>query len=583
MRARTKFVIVILAITLILSGVVVASHEIFQRQAVDDANQEVDSTVGLTAEQIDAQIEERRDYVGFVASRTTEDDFNRSDEVLLEITRSTRFYAAQLVDDEGRVVDFQGDVEDDVREETIGTVSEEPFVEAALDGRTFVSEPDSAADGYIIVISAPILDEDGTVQGAIAAAIFVDQQTFLQSTRPLETDSQSVAVIGPNGEEIKPPQQRFGAEITSSAPVESTGWEVTVYRDRGELTDRLQSLAIIQAASLAIVLVTLVGFSVWEYQTNLRQAERLLEGFKALTRGEYDHRLSLSSAEEWQQISDGFGTLATGLAQREAELRERGQRLDVLNRVLRHNVRNEMSVVVNYADLIKTFSDDEQVLTAAGEIYDSGRDLTALSEKANQIRNAFDDADRLVSFDAPELVTDAIDDVADEFPDVEFSTEVDDVTVAGIPSLGTALKNVLENACEHNDADDPAVEIRVEADEDSDRVRLAVADNGPGIPEHEYAVLEKGEETALEHGSGLGMWLIHWVVDRSGGTLEFSENDPRGTVVTVELFESAVAEELDVSPVLADTALGADDDEGERVSTDDDEGERVDADEPDEN
>jgi len=39
----------------------------------------------------------------------------------------------------------------------------------------------------------------------------------------------------------------------------------------------------------------------------------------------------------------------------------------------------------------------------------------------------------------------------------------------------------------------------------------------------------------LYHGSGLGLWLINWIVKRSGGTLEFSENQPRGNVVTIEL------------------------------------------------
>ena len=40
-------------------------------------------------------------------------------------------------------------------------------------------------------------------------------------------------------------------------------------------------------------------------------------------------------------------------------------------------------------------------------------------------------------------------------------------------------------------------------------------------------------ETPLQHGSGLGFWLVHWIVTASGGELRFEENDPRGSVVTL--------------------------------------------------
>jgi len=67
-------------------------------------------------------------------------------------------------------------------------------------------------------------------------------------------------------------------------------------------------------------------------------------------------------------------------------------------------------------------------------------------------------------------------------------------------------------------------------------VTVRVADDGPKIPEEESGVLTGGESLGpLYHGSGLGLWLINWIVKRSDGTLEFSENQPRGNVVTIEL------------------------------------------------
>jgi hypothetical protein len=46
-------------------------------------------------------------------------------------------------------------------------------------------------------------------------------------------------------------------------------------------------------------------------------------------------------------------------------------------------------------------------------------------------------------------------------------------------------------------------------------------------------VLEALEETALEHGSGLGLWLVKWGVGALGGTVTFDTTD--GTTVTLAL------------------------------------------------
>jgi signal transduction histidine kinase len=48
-------------------------------------------------------------------------------------------------------------------------------------------------------------------------------------------------------------------------------------------------------------------------------------------------------------------------------------------------------------------------------------------------------------------------------------------------------------------------------------------------------VLTHGTESPLHHGSGLGLWLVHWLVEASGGDLDFADNRQRGSVVTLTL------------------------------------------------
>lgn len=203
------------------------------------------------------------------------------------------------------------------------------------------------------------------------------------------------------------------------------------------------------------------------------------------------------------------------------------QRLEVLNRVLRHNIRNETNLIAGYAD----FLDDPGV---AEVVKKHALRVEELAEKARDIADVFDhDGDPAEPLQLGELLEDAVVATRRDHPDVDirYSPPDPDVLVSDI--LGPVLENVVDNAARHNTNDDPQVRVRTTIE--GERVRIRVADNGPGIDEHERAVLESGEERPMAHGSGLGLWLITWGAQAAGGAVTFEVNRPAGSVVTVEL------------------------------------------------
>ena len=516
-------------VTLVLSGVVYGQLELTKQRSISGMEENVDQTAVQTAEQIDAQIRQEKNYVGFYASRPAASNFSRSGDFLGRLLTNPHLFAGQIVAANGTVVDFRGDVSSEVRRETVGEdLGNQIYVsETARTGEIHVTDPEyvNQTGQHIVVISAPIF-EDGEIAGVLVAALPVNEFTFLTVVKPLETGVRSVSVRA-DEDVLHEPQASFDDSVSSTATVASTGWSVQVSRDRSTLNARLREVAIMQAASLALVLSLVIGLSVWEYNANIRQAEKLLDGFSGLRNGEYDRSPDLASGEEWNQISEGFEELADALAEREAELREREQRLQVFNRVLRHNLRNDMTVVINYAEFVAERSDDAAVREAADKIADRGWDLVDLSEKARRVGTALEggkDA-RPVETDVPSAAADAAAAVRDEHPDADISVECADVPSAkAIPAIGTAVENLCENAVEHND--DPVVSVSVETvTDDRQWIRIAVADDGSGIPEHERTVLTEGEETDLEHGSGLGLWLVRWGVEHLGGSVEFTVDD----------------------------------------------------------
>jgi signal transduction histidine kinase len=101
------------------------------------------------------------------------------------------------------------------------------------------------------------------------------------------------------------------------------------------------------------------------------------------------------------------------------------------------------------------------------------------------------------------------------------------------------VENLLENAIEHHPSatEDGKPHVRVSIDDTSDeRIALRVADDGDGIPDHEREIVAgETEISPLQHASGLGLWLVAWVVDAYGGDVEFGESDLGGAEVSLYL------------------------------------------------
>jgi signal transduction histidine kinase len=103
--------------------------------------------------------------------------------------------------------------------------------------------------------------------------------------------------------------------------------------------------------------------------------------------------------------------------------------------------------------------------------------------------------------------------------------------------LQRAFAELIANAVEHAETATPRLHLTTGPTGDG-RVAVRFTDDGPGIPDTEWAVISgDAEVTQLQHGTGLGLWLVRWIVDSYNGTLSRSRN-PAGTTVTLT-FEPA--------------------------------------------
>jgi PAS domain S-box-containing protein len=212
--------------------------------------------------------------------------------------------------------------------------------------------------------------------------------------------------------------------------------------------------------------------------------------------------------------------------------RRREEHLQVLNRVMRHNMRNDLNVLYGHVQML-TGTGDDAVERSARIVGKTVERWIQLTDKAKQIEQLFEDTqtrERSIRAVTNETQTT----VELSYPSATVETDVavaPDVRVSS--RLQAALEELCENGVKHNEGEDPTVTVRARWASPDGWLRIDVADRGPGVPAHERTILRDGEETPLVHGSGLGLWLVRAVVRHAGGRLSVSDRDGGGSVVTV--------------------------------------------------
>jgi PAS domain S-box-containing protein len=237
----------------------------------------------------------------------------------------------------------------------------------------------------------------------------------------------------------------------------------------------------------------------------------------------------------------GAVTEVVGIATDITEQKRREQELEMLNRIVRHDIRNDMAVMLGWAEILEEHVDDEG-RAHLERILDSGERVVELTEVAR------DYAETVVSNASlavgPTPLRPALETELSlregSFPEAEFvpPDTVPDVDVIANSMLGSVFRNLLNNAVQHNDSDTPVVEVTCESRDGAVEVRIV--DNGPGISDAQKEdIFEKGEKGLDSAGSGIGLHLVQSLVSQYGGEVWAEDNEPRGTVFVVRLPKAA--------------------------------------------
>jgi signal transduction histidine kinase len=137
-------------------------------------------------------------------------------------------------------------------------------------------------------------------------------------------------------------------------------------------------------------------------------------------------------------------------------------------------------------------------------------------------------------FDLTEVIQRELVSLQEEYPERTITTELPEVCVVRAnPALPLAIEEAVVNAIEHNTAD-TTITVSVHTRDDG-TTTIEIIDTGEGISHVDQEAIDLSKETALVHTVGLGLWMIYWVTETSGGSMEIDKNDPQGTIIRLIL------------------------------------------------
>jgi signal transduction histidine kinase len=244
----------------------------------------------------------------------------------------------------------------------------------------------------------------------------------------------------------------------------------------------------------------------------------------------------LTTPIEYAELRNRLDAL-TRIRAQSVSLRRRTEQLLLLNRITRHDIRNDMNIILSWTEQLEGHT-EESGDRIRRRILDSGQHVVDLTKAVREFVEALQTADdpELRPTDLEGALTDELTRRRETFGEAEFVVRggVPEGHVMANDTLGSVFRNVLNNAVQHNESEGPRVEVNVVEDEET--VAVTVADNGTGIPpDRRDAVLGRTDEGIDHPLAGLGLYLVDTLVTQYGGAVRIRDSDTGGAAVEIEL------------------------------------------------
>jgi len=274
--------------------------------------------------------------------------------------------------------------------------------------------------------------------------------------------------------------------------------------------------------------------------TFTRPLGELVQGVRALARGDFAFPLTTTGGDEVAEVSQAFDRMRGNLLKTQGSLLE-SERLATIGRMassISHDLRHSLAAIVANAEFLceAGLAADQreelyqEVRIAVNQMTDLIDSLLEFSRTRESLRPTYgiltESVERAVqSIKAhPEFHQIALDFVGDDRIEGWFDPR----------KLERALSNLLLNACEAVSPSNGRIDVNLRAI--ASGVEIRVSDNGQGIPEFiRDRLFQPFVSAGKENGTGLGLAVVQKIVQDHGGDVTVEKTSEQGTVFKVVL------------------------------------------------
>ena len=292
------------------------------------------------------------------------------------------------------------------------------------------------------------------------------------------------------------------------------------------------------------------GWVVWYFLNRVTEPLReLRDSAEAVGRGDFTRRVTANSRDECGELAKVFNQMTENLQSSRSQLETaqtqllQSEKLSAVGEFVAgvaHELNNPLTSVVGFSEMLKAENVNPKCQHYSDMIFKSAQRCQRIVQLLLSFAHPQKPERKPVSVNT--LVEAVLEIVA--YPlrtsNIEVVTRLDPdlpLVMADGNQIQQVLLNILNNARQAIETDEPGGRISIITGTDGAKVRMVIQDNGPGIPKEILPRIFNPFFTTkgVGKGTGLGLSLCYGIIKEHGGNIVPTSRHGEGTTFTIEL------------------------------------------------